>query len=158
MQEQLLFVYDGHGRDRGIVNHGTVIARRATLLGGDSRSRRPFEEQFSSESQVFFHFYQIIDKYHEMDSIEEPSSALLRVFYRMAKKINTSLWARTSIFSILAALVVVGAVLDLVLLCTYLAFLHLSRTIHLIFLQTTASCLAENPKVGVTAHMLVSIY
>lgn len=57
---------------------------------------------------------QIIDPHYEMDQIQEPESRLLRLFYRMAKRINTSLTARTSIFGVVAALVVTSALLDVV--------------------------------------------
>ena len=58
--------------------------------------------------------FQIIDPHYELDMIAEPDSKLLRWFYRMARRINTSLAARTTIFLAVAALVGTSAILDVV--------------------------------------------
>jgi hypothetical protein len=59
---------------------------------------------------------QIIDPEYDMEpeDIPPPESSFLRWFYRSAKKINTSLGARTVIFLLVAALAVSSAVLDVV--------------------------------------------
>ena len=80
-----------------------------------------------------------------MDEIEEPDSSLLRWFYNMAKRINTNLTARTTIFALVATLVVTSALLDVVRFKIIKVFIG-KKT--MILLQLTASCLAESPKVG----------
>lgn len=49
-----------------------------------------------------------------MDNIQGPQAMPIRFFYGMAKKINTSLVARTSIFIAIAILIVTSAMLDVV--------------------------------------------
>jgi len=88
---------------------------------------------------------QIIDPHYDQDDIEEPESDLLRWFYRAAKRINTNLAARTSIFSVVALLVVTSAVLDVV---SNICRPVLNKSLVPVpILQMTASCLIESPKV-----------
>ena len=46
------------------------------------------------------------------DEIPAPESSYLRWFYRMSKRINTSLAARTAIFSVVSLFAITSAVLD----------------------------------------------
>ncbi|TRY75805.1 hypothetical protein TCAL_07001 [Tigriopus californicus] len=67
---------------------------------------------------------QVIDPHYDMELLEAPKDAMLNFFYRQAKRINESFWARTTIFSIIMLLIVSSALLDVL----------------------TADCLSESPK------------
>lgn len=67
---------------------------------------------------------QVIDPHYDMETMEEPTDRMLNFFYRQAKRINESFWARTTIFSVIMFLIVSSALLDVL----------------------TANCLSESPK------------